>query len=590
MVRNSYSAVAGLFISGIVLSGFSLTAAAATRMFVVDLELPGSASSDPGQVFLPLTASGDTGNGTLEFDNLQVIPDGGGTVFRGGIRADEQTALIGVDENQNGMLDADELRIVPAGSAQKVASGHRLATQGGKALVHLKLDCACNGSRNNCSTRQTYQLSLVDSATGAVLWGGETHTAVMHNQCIFDTLLGQSVPLPDTLATRDLATMKMKLSCGSHTQTVPLYTSLGGGSGQQGPQGPQGPKGDIGAQGPKGDTGAQGPKGDTGAQGPKGDTGAAGAMGPQGPQGIPGIAGAPGPKGDKGDTGAPGPKGDKGDTGAAGAMGPQGPKGDTGNQGPKGDTGAAGAVGSQGPQGIPGIAGAPGPKGDKGDTGAPGPKGDKGDTGAAGAMGPQGPKGDTGNQGPKGDTGAAGAVGPQGPQGIPGIAGAPGPKGDKGDTGAPGPKGDKGDRGDPGSSDITINGSDNLITFTTPTFSGATFTQEHIDSRLTALDDQLDLKAPVVRVDGKTVRTDAFASLKLATLAGRWNDIGTFDDTTNQVLSVFATVNFGSGQFQPMNVSDDLKLRINGGKIQEWHTSPVLGGKVVYLEVRSVRP
>jgi hypothetical protein len=30
-----------------------------------------------------------------------------------------------------------------------------------------------------------------------------------------------------------------------------------------------------------------------------------------------------------------------------------------------------------------------------------------------------------------------------------------------------------------------------------------------------------------------------------------------------------------------------LKIRIVGGKIQEFHTAPTLGGKSVYLEVRA---
>lgn len=91
-------------------------------------------------------------------------------------------------------------------------------------------------------------------------------------------------------------------------------------------------------------------------------------------------------------------------------------------------TQAQGPEGEQGPTGPTGETGPVGPKGDKGDTGAPGPQGEKGETGETGPQGPEGP------QGPKGDTGPQGEIGPQGPQGN------PGPQGPKGDPGEDAPQ------------------------------------------------------------------------------------------------------------------------------------------------------
>ena len=188
--------------------------------------------------------------------------------------------------------------------------------------------------------------------------------------------------------------------------------------------------------------------------------------------------------------------------------------------------------------------------------------------------------------GPSGAVGPVGAVGPRGPAGANGLPGSTGPAGAVGASPPMGPKGDKGDRGEPGSSDIIISSSDNVISITSGDFSGTVYDSEYVSSRLTALSDALETKANVVKADGRVVKTKAFASFALARTAGRWNDIGTFDDQAT-IVSLNATVLTAPGEFLLMNANDELKIRIVGGKIQEFHAAPSLGGKPVYLEVRA---
>jgi hypothetical protein len=77
--------------------------------------------------------------------------------------------------------------------------------------------------------------------------------------------------------------------------------------------------------------------------------------------------------------------------------------------------------------------------------------------------------------------------------------------------------------------------------------------------------------------------------MRLGPSTGRWNDLAVFDDASNTVVSLVATVQVGNGTFQAANTTDDLRIRVSGGKIQEWHTSPTLGGKPAYVEVRYTR-
>lgn len=442
------------------LLGGSPAVFATGQQFAVDLTLHQQEELELDRVFLPLSHEQKLLAMTLDFTGLQVTRNDAGWHIVGSINVVPESGnpeIIGLDENRNGMIDADEIRLTPAGSRPGYKKNRENMGFSGKAMLHLKLNCACNGSTRICSTRNAYQISFIDRNTGAMIWGSENHQAVMHNECIFDALLGETLPIPGEIASRDPASISVKLSCGSHTQTVSLYDALAGGQGPQGPQGPQGVRGE---------------EGEPGAQGANGVRGEPGPAGTQGVPGAPGVAGAPGAKGDVG---------------------------------LKGDPGETGAVGSQGPIGL---------------------------------------------------------------------------------TGA---KGDKGDKGDNGSNDVVITGSDNLISITTPTFVGTAFRSEYTDSRLTAHDEALDRKAAVVQHDGKVIRVDAPSALRLGTTAGRWNDIGSFDDVQNIVLSLNGTVSLAVGQFQVVNNADDLRIRILAGKIQEWHTSPTLGGKPVFLEVKSSR-
>ena len=566
--------------------------AEAKQNFLVDFVLHKASVESVEQLFIPLAEDQSIVYIPLDLSRIEIKQTNQGVALRGvlSVPAEYNVAMIGVDEDTNGQIGEQEMRLSSEVLTPPARSkGQRLVSYSGKSMVHLKLNCACNGSNRICSTRNVYKISFVDAETGAPIWGPESHDGVMHNECIFDALLGGTKPIPEEIASRDPATVKVKMTCGTHTQTVPLYSALSG------------------AQGPKGDTGARGEKGERGEPGQTGAPGLAGPVGPSGPAGVNGADGKRGERGDKGDLGEKGEagiKGDKGDRGVKGEPGIKGDKGDKGDIGPAGiagsvgATGAVGPIGAAGPRGPAGADGAVGPIGPMGPAGATGavgpigPIGPAGATGAVGPMGPIGPAGIAGPIGPSGSSGAvgpagpAGAIGPRGPAGANGLPGSTGPAGSAGATGSIGPKGDKGDRGEPGSNDIIISSSDNVISIASGDFSGTVYDSEYVSSRLTALSDALETKANVVKAEGRIVKTKAFASFVLARTAGRWNDIGTFDDQAT-IVSLNATVLTAPGEFLLMNANDDLKIRIVGGKIQEFHTAPTLGGKPVYIEVRA---
>jgi hypothetical protein len=163
--------------------------------------------------------------------------------------------------------------------------------------------------------------------------------------------------------------------------------------------------------------------------------------------------------------------------------------------------------------------------------------------------------------------------------------------------------------------------SDETIQFKTPTFLGATFSAAYITTQLGSKAQKVhshtfsDLRgalpncaagqaypicirgellvvgaqeyAPLAKDSaGNVVRNAQFSDLKLAATASRWNDIGTFDDTINTLLAVSASVQAGGGLFLPTNMSEDLKIRVTSGKIQEWHVSPTLGGRSVFVDIK----
>ena len=69
-------------------------------------------------------------------------------------------------------------------------------------------------------------------------------------------------------------------------------------------------------------------------------------------------------------------------------------------------------------------------------------------------------------------------------------------------------------------------------------------------------------------------------------MAGRWNEIGSFDTSNKKVLSLYGTVADVDGLTVPVNVSSQIKVMIQGNKIMEMHESPAVSGKQLYLEIR----
>ncbi len=300
-------------------------------------------------------------------------------------------------------------------------------------------------------------------------------------------------------------------------------------------------------------------------------------MGPVGPAGAKGEPGNHGSKGDKGEAGPAGAKGDKGEAGAPGQQGPRGEKGDVGPMGTSGPVGPAGAKGE---------------------------KGEKGDAGAKGDAGTKGDKGD------RGEVGAQGAEGPRGPQGLPGAPGAPG---------APGSKGDKGDKGDPGSSDIILAGDGDILIVDSPTIDAQLYTVSATNRRLeqkadavhTHSLDELQTTVPscktskgpicqdgrILRVGGvayapmaeqgnTVIQSDVRSNLKLGVVAGRWNDVATFDESGKKILGLTGSVKGADDVFIPVNVGTSFRVRVQNGKIQEFHESPADGNRELFVEIR----
>ncbi len=459
----------------------------------------------------------------------------------------------------------------------------------GTATVVLPIDCTCDGKGQTkekfpipipnpfpvkiCSMLNSYKVSLIRWPDGSQAWGSETLKSVLHNDCIFVNVLGRSKPIPSDVLKTPRRNLRVRLETSHGVQIVPFY--------------PMGTEGEGAEPGPPGPMGPAGPAGADGADGLPGPAGPAGPVGPAGADGIQGPEGPVGPRG------------------LIGPEGPMGPIGLTGRQGPKGDLGLAGPVGPQGPKGDAGPPGIPGLTGPKGDSGEPGPQG------------PQGATGPMGLKGERGDDGAPGPVGPAGPRGERGAEGVQGPKGEP---------------GIPGSQDVLISSSDGMIQFQTPTFSGSTYGLGFMDTQLKNIRDDLLNKAPRIHShtfadlrgalpacntgqvyalctrgdnlvigsqeytplpkdpQGNIVRSFQATDLKLGSAAGQWNDIGNFDDTTNSILAMSGSVQMGGGQFVPTNVTEDLKIRATGGKIQEWHNNAALSGRNLFVDIRYLGP
>ena len=338
--------------AGVCFSGSAF--AEAKQSFLVDFVLHKASVESVEQLFIPLAEDQSIVDIPLDLSRLEIKQTNQGVALRGvvSVTAEYNVAMIGVDEDANGQIGEQEMRLSSEALMPPARSkGQRLVSYSGKSMVHLKLNCACNGSNRICSTRNVYKISFVDAETGAPIWGPESHDGVMHNECIFDALLGGSKPIPEEIASRDPATVKVKMTCGTHTQTVPLYSALSG------------------AQGPKGDTGARGEKGERGEPGQVGAPGLAGPVGPSGPAGMNGADGKRGERGEKGEAGIKGDKGDRGEKGEVGVKGDKGDRGEKGEPGVKGDKGEKGDIGPVGIAGPAGATGAVGP------IGAAGPRG-----------------------------------------------------------------------------------------------------------------------------------------------------------------------------------------------------------------------
>ena len=195
-------------------------------------------------------------------------------------------------------------------------------------------------------------------------------------------------------------------------------------------------------------------------------------------------------------------------------------------------------------------------------------------------------------QGPKGDAGPAGATGPAGPQGIPGTA------------------------------DISFSTTDEgRISVITSSFAATWWSSMAVDQMIadralkthkhTAADitdveqcvgpvnnaicfadaqtlmvkGQLFVAAPLV--DGKAVHMDYLPALTLSGTNGTniWTAIGSYSTSGRKILTVSGSVRFADGSEVAVNGSDQMRVRIVAGRIQETHVPFQLNGQALTLVV-----
>ena len=254
-------------------------------------------------------------------------------------------------------------------------------------------------------------------------------------------------------------------------------------------------------------------------------------------------------------------------------------------------------------QDVPFVMSGRGPKGDQGDPGLPGSKGDPGLPGS---------KGDPGV------TGADGLPGVPGIPGIPGIPGVPGADGKKGDKGEAGLPGQQGDKGRDGSQDVLFSQSDTgLVQVTTPQFTGRWLSEQstndlvntraplqhsHTSQDISAIircvgpvmaplcandDGSLRVQGltfvPAPTFNGVPVRQDYVFVRTSSSTGDNFNRIQAIGGTNKQVLKVTGFVTGNDGLDVPVNASAKMLVRINGGYIEEKHTTTDLNTKVLSL-------
>lgn len=485
------------------------------------------------------------------------------TVLSAARRVRDAALTLGLDINHDGKIGDTEPRFGGLLLREDRRSSGNLAE--GASVVHLQISCPCRNAGKTCNYYNSYQISLVERSSGQVLWGPEGIDGFMGTTCEFSTVIGKTSPVPATVAARDIKDLQVKVLCGGNcgfTQYVPLYA--------------------FGTQG-------------------------AGATGPMGPKGEQGLAGTPGIAGKDGATGIPGRDGAVGSSGRDGAPGANGMDGAPGIRGPQGIPGAAGGAGpagSLGPKGETGLAGAPG---------ADGKDGAAGQNGQAGAPGAPGRDGNSGTAGRDGAAGTNGKDGLPGSQGIPGVAGAPGPKGDQGLSGP------RGETGLPGSSDVKISEVDGEVRFNTPAYQGSAYSAKTVADLLNRKTDvghghtfaelaavpscsvnptaplchsnnilmvNQVAYAPAPSVNGRIVQREVIAGVRTTSAAGGgFTTVGTIDLGGRQMLSYVATVIGGDGASIVANTSDQLRVRIVNGRVQESHNSILLNGQEIVLTI-----
>jgi hypothetical protein len=408
----------------------------------------------------------------IDTRDVRVVHDSGHSHLKGVVKLRSPVpgeVSLGLDLNQDGVIGKDEPRFRSAGF-KGIPLRSKTQSRTDSAVVYIEASsCPCLAKPYACSIRLNYEISILDKATGDVLWGSETHEAIMGNTCSFTTALGKKTPIPQGVLDREPAELALKLVNATEEQVVEFYGALSG----------TGPKGELGPQGPKGD------RGDVGAQGPQGDKG------------------------------------------------------------------------EQGLRGLPGLTGERGEKGERG---------------------------------PRGETGAAGAPGP---------------------------------KGDPGSLDIGIAGDQEKIRFDTPTYNGATYNDGFIERSLNLKADKGHLHPftditgeipaclpgvanPVCRDDemlfaadkfyvpaqifkNKPVRSVFVKDLKLSNVVGAWQEIGTFDVTGLEIVTVSGTVFAIDGVHLVINSDGSIRVRIRDGKIEEWHGDSGLSNRQLMLQLSFIR-
>jgi hypothetical protein len=93
------------------------------------------------------------------------------------------------------------------------------------------------------------------------------------------------------------------------------------------------------------------------------------------------------------------------------------------------------------------------------------------------------------------------------------------------------------------------------------------------------------LYSPAMMFNGKPIRHTVAQGIRLSQKVGDWTEIGKFDTSKIQIVTMTGTVFATDGVHLVANGGSSLRVRIQNGIIEEWHGDGVLSGRTLMLRV-----